>query len=298
MARAGAGTVTAVDILESNCVMLRAFFPGVFPDRDRMPGETRRLNTLPSKSGYITRHFSGTYFTRDNCGRMDAVREEIAAMTASGAVSAAGCDYLLASFLLSADRVANTIGQYDAYLKNIDAAPRSPDGRHLVDDRVRTPFRLMELEEQDGNLTVLSGDMLLLLPAVTAQVAYFDPPYNGRQYCDNYHLLENLARWEKPPVYGKTRKFDRAGLKSPFSGKRTAADALRSLLSARAEHVFLSYNSEGILGRGEIESILSEAGDVKVHELPYPVFGNGAGVSRRRSVVEYLFHLKLRGGRG
>ena len=51
-------------------------------------------------------------------------------------------------------------------------------------------------------------------------VAYFDPPYNGRQYCDNYHVLENLARWEKPPLFGKTLKFDRSGLRSPFSQKQ------------------------------------------------------------------------------
>ena len=299
MARMGAGSLTAVDNLESNCVMLRAFFPGEFPDRDRMPGEIARLNSLPPREGYITRHFAGTYFTRENCRRMDAVREEIAGMAASGAVSGAGADYLLASFLLSADRVANTIGQYDAYLKNIDAAPRSAGRRHLVDDRVRTPFLLRELETQDGDVTVLTADMLLLLPAVSADVAYFDPPYNGRQYCDNYHVLENLARWVKPPVSGKTRKFDRAGLKSPFSGRRTAAGALKSLLAVRAGHVFLSYNSEGILGLEEITSILSEAGTVKVHRLPYPVFGNGAGVSRKRSVTEYLFHLvKSRGARG
>jgi len=30
-----------------------------------------------------------------------------------------------------------------------------------------------------------------------------------------------------------------------------------------------------------------------VTEIPYPVFGNGAGVSLRRSVTEYLFHLAV-----
>jgi len=30
-----------------------------------------------------------------------------------------------------------------------------------------------------------------------------------------------------------------------------------------------------------------------VHGIPYPVFGNGAGVSSRRSVTEYLFHLAV-----
>ena len=32
-----------------------------------------------------------------------------------------------------------------------------------------------------------------------------------------------------------------------------------------------------------------------VHEESYPVFGNGAGVSRRRQVTELLFHAARRG---
>jgi adenine-specific DNA-methyltransferase len=300
MSRMGASRITAVDNLESNCVILRAFFPGKadFADRRRMPEVISRLNGLRPRDGYITENFSGTYFTRENCRSMDAIREEIASLAAEDAVSRAAHDYLLASFLLAADSVANTIGQYDAFLKNIDSSEYSADGRHLVDERVRTAFRLRELASREGGgFTVLTGDMLLFLPAVEVDVAYFDPPYNGRQYCDNYHVLENLVRWEKPPVFGKTRKFDRAGLKSPFSRRRTAEDALRSLLGARTRHIFLSYSSEGIVDRQSIQRILSEAGTVTVHESPYPVFGNGAGVSRKRSVIEYLFHVRVKGGR-
>jgi adenine-specific DNA-methyltransferase len=295
----GASRIIAVDNLESNCVMLRAFFAedGDFPDRGRMPSEIERLNALPPLDGYISGYFSGTYFTRENCRRMDAVREEIMKVSAAGQISPAGGDYLLASFLLAADRVANTLGQYDAFLKNIDAAPVSAEGRHLVDERVRTPFRLKPLDVQErGGVAVLTADIRLILPAVEVEVAYFDPPYNGRQYCDNYHLLENLARWNKPPVYGKTRKFDRDGLKSPFCFRRSAEDAFKTLVSARSAHIFISYSSEGILSRETILRIMSEAGDAEVHELPYPVFGNGAGVSKRRSVTEYLFHLRRKGG--
>ncbi len=52
----------------------------------------------------------------------------------------------------------------------------------------------------------------------------------------------------------------------------------------------------GRRGMPEITDILSRFGKVRVSEYPYPVFGNGAGVSRRRKVTEYLFHLKR--GRG
>ena len=51
---------------------------------------------------------------------MDAVREAIERLRADGAVAAAEHEWLLGCFLLAADRVANTLGQYDAYLKHLD----------------------------------------------------------------------------------------------------------------------------------------------------------------------------------
>ena len=32
-----------------------------------------------------------------------------------------------------------------------------------------------------------------LAPEIEADLVYIDPPYNSRQYCDAYHLLENVA---------------------------------------------------------------------------------------------------------
>ncbi len=294
MAARGAATVTAADLLRSNCVILRgaaAAASGAGPGAERIMA---RLNALPPRAGYVSASFGGTYFTEENCGRMDAVREEIESLRRAGAIDEREHDLLLASFLLAVDRVANTLGQYDAFLKNI-AGRSMVGGRHLVDQRVRSLFALQPLEPFPGaRLEVLEGNMLSLLPGLEPfDVAYFDPPYNHRQYCDNYHVLENLARWEKPALSGKTRKFDRTGLRSPFSTKAGAAGAMQELIhKARARHIFVSYSSEGILSREQILSTLSDRGEASVMEVPYPVFGNGAGVASRRMVVEYLFHVR------
>jgi adenine-specific DNA-methyltransferase len=290
MARRGVERITAVDTLRSNCVILRAFTTPCL----RVPELLHHVNAVPPVEGYIDRSYSGTYFTAANCRRMDGMREEIERLRTAGQLSDAEHDVLLASFLLAADRVANTLGQYDAFLKNITGRNRA-GGRHLLDERVRTPFVMQPLDAiADATIDVREEDMLTAAPGIAADAAYFDPPYNHRQYCDNYHVLENLARWEKPPLFGKTRKFDRAGLKSPFSQRQKAAGALGKLVaSVRAPHVFLSYSSEGILTGDEIAAILSARGTTTVTEIPYPVFGNGAGVSLRRSVTEYLFHLAV-----
>lgn len=290
------GKVIAADNLESNCVILRGFSAasGILRGGRRVVELIARLNALPPLAGYITESYGDAYFTTDNCMKMDAVREEIRSLRAGALVSAEEHDYLLASFLLEADRVANTLGQYDAFLKNISCTTGFSEGRHVIDQRVRTPFLMRPLAELEAlHVEALRVDLTDPEVHVSADAAYYDPPYNGRQYCDNYHVLENLARWEKPPVGGKTRKFNRAGMKSPFSTRAGAAPALRSLLERTGSPwVFLSYSSEGILGRDEIVSILEAFGKVDVREVPYPVFGNGAGVSRRRLVSEYLFVLE------
>ena len=290
------GKVTAVDNLESNCVILRGFSAasGVLRGARRAAKLIEGLNALPPEAGYITDSYGDAYFTAENCMKMDAVRKEIHALRTGSTISDAEHDYLLASFLLEADRVANTLGQYDAFLKHISSAAGFCGGRHVIDQRVRTPFLLRPLAQIDvGNLEAAAVDLTDPSVRLSAEAVYFDPPYNGRQYCDNYHVLENLARWEKPPVLGKTRKFDRAGMKSPFSTRAGAAPALRSLLHRTSSPwVFLSYSSEGILGREEISSILKAFGSVRTHEVPYPVFGNGAGVSKRRLVSEHLFVLE------
>jgi len=295
----GAGRVTAVDSLRSNCVILRGACaaPADRAGRARLVALLDHLNALPPQDGYVAASYAGTYFTVGNCRRMDAVREAIERLLADGTVSAAEHEWLLGCFLLAADRVANTLGQYDAFLKHLDAAS-TVDGRHVRDGRVTDDFVLRPLApvERGAAVAVLEADLAAGpgLPAV--DVAYLDPPYNGRQYCDNYHVLENLARWTRPQLHGRTRKFDRAGMRSPFSSRRGAAGALAAVLArVRARHVFVSYGSEGILDRDTIAQMLSGWGAVTIHEEAYPVFGNGAGVSRRREVSELLFHAAGRG---
>lgn len=295
----GTERITAVDSLRSNCVILRGACgaPAGPAGRARLAGLLAEVNRLPPRDGYVTESWAGTYFTRENCRRMDAAREEIERLRADGAIDAAEHEWLLACFLLAADRVANTLGQYDAFLKHIDAAS-TVAGRHVRDGRVTDAFALRPLATvaRGGAVTVLEADLTAAsgLPAV--DVAYLDPPYNGRQYCDNYHVLENLARWTRPELRGRTRKFDRTGLRSPFSTRRGAAGAFAAVLArVRARHLFVSYGSEGIMDREAIAGMLSAWGAVTVHEEAYPVFGNGAGVSRRREVTELLFHAARRG---
>ncbi|HLN60754.1 MAG TPA: hypothetical protein VK464_04310, partial [Symbiobacteriaceae bacterium] len=72
--------------------------------------------------------------------------------------------------------------------------------------------------------------------------------------------------------------------------KRAAPLQLDRLIGhARAAHILLSYNNEGIMPDDLILQALEQRGPVEVFTQTYSVFGNGAGRSVRRQVAERLF---------
>lgn len=288
--------VLACDLLYANYVTNRAFLCTNLEKVNlaRFGELLQILNRLEGTAGYLTENYGDTYFTWENAARIEAVREQIELWYRNNAVGEQEYYLLLASLLYAADKVANTCGQYDAYLKHLGKGSYDARGVHLVDGNVYRRLRLESLELKGGNCQVFCRDANSLIEELEVELLYLDPPYNVRQYCDNYHVLENIARWEKPPLFGKTRKFDRRGLKSRYSRKKEAAGALAELVAkARCRYLFLSYNSEGLITDQQIISILESRGQVTVKEELYPVFGKGAGRARRRNVLERLFVCKF-----
>ncbi len=307
--RAHARRIVSNDLLYSNYVVNQAFLnstPGNV-ELGRVAELLEALNRLPPRRGYAFQQYGGRYFTPRNAGRIDAVREGIEELAAQGRCTAQERFLLLASLLYAADKAANTVGQYDAYLKHLGAGaeaaarrrgragPSGREVRHLVDSNVHKPLRLRlpAVELGGGGHEVYNEDLNRIIGRLTGEVLYLDPPYNGRQYIDCYHVLENILRWQRPPLFGKTRKFARAELKSRYSRRQEASRALAELVEAAgSRHIFLSYNSEGIIPDREIQAILARKGGCEVFEREYAVFGNGAGSARRRPVRERIFYCR------
>lgn len=292
--------VVAADLLYSNYLGLRTFI-GMAPDA---PSEAtlavlvEELNRLQPVTGYCSEHFGDRYFTRENAGRIDAARDRIELWHRQARIDDGTRESLITALLYAADKVANTVGQYDSYLKHLGQAPYDDRGRHLVDASAYRSLRLAVPHRTVGGPRnqVCQVDANVLMAQVEGDVLYLDPPYNARQYIDNYHVLENIALWQRPALRGVTRKFDRTGLKSRYSSRRTAGGALAALVAAaRFEHIFLSYNCEGILQQEELLALLGNHGPVNVFEASYNVFGNGAGRARKRQVRERLYYLRKRG---
>jgi adenine-specific DNA methylase/DNA modification methylase len=309
--RAHASKILANDLLYSNYVVNRAFLTSTEDnvDLDRVAELIGELNRSAPVNGYAHENYSCTYFTEENAARIDGIREAIETLAARERCSRQERLILLASLLFAVDKAANTVGQYDAFLKHIEANNHEggQDGeyfgsadRHLIDGNVYKPLRLRVPKiELDGNASneVFNQDANRLIRQLEAEVLYLDPPYNTRQYVDCYHVLENILRWDKPPLEGKTRKFQRDHLKSRYSRKNQAAAALQELIrEARTAHIFLSYNNEGIIPETTIREILGRRGAVEVFSRDYSVFGNGAGSARKRTLVERIYYCRTDSG--
>lgn len=289
--------VVANDLLFCNQVIVKAFLCTTRENvsAGRIEALIEELNALPAGNGYFRQNFGGTYFTHSNAGRVDAVRELIETRLVDGTISEQEEAILITSLLYAMDKVANTVGHYDAFLKGLGQESYDADGKHVIDSNVYRPLllRMPEVDWDGGANEVYGAFAESLVSDVESDVAYLDPPYCTRDYAANYHLLDNVARWEKPELYGKTKKPDRAHLKSAFSKRATAAEALGWYISkVRARHIFLSYNNEGIVPDSVISKALEGRGSVEVFEAPYNVFGNGAGQSRKRKTVERLWYCR------
>ena len=151
---------------------------------------------------------------------------------------------------------------YGAYLKHWDK-------------RALKSLELIPLVVQDNKKEnkAYNEDANILINNKKVDIAYIDTPYNNRQYASNYHLLENIAKNDKPELNGKTRIFEWSNLKSDYSIKRKALTAMKDLLNnLQAKHIILSYNNEGIIPEDELISLMKENsfdGTVQIERIPY-----------------------------
>ena len=280
--------ISTNDLLKSNYVCLRAFL-GVQRDlRTRIARHLTHLNEMQMpglETNYFSRHFGGTYFSQANAKKIGAMREEIDCIAADEDER----DLLLCSLIYAVDKVANTVGHYDAYRKSMDM---------FQPIRLRVPR--VSAECNVGN-DIHCEDANRLIRTIECDVLYIDPPYNSRQYSDAYHLLENLAEWKQPEVHGVARKMNRTHIKSQYC-VNGARDALADLVgSAACRHILLSYNNTGesMDGRSnarisdeEILDILEMKGAVEIFETRYKAFtaGKGSGTNN----AERIFYCRVR----
>lgn len=256
-------------------------------------------NKIKGVKGWLTENYcanknNAMVFQAKNGMRADAIRDWIGTLDLEDWER----DTLITSLIFALDRVDNTVGVQQAYLK--DWCTRS-----FNDMRLDLP------EMIDGPKgSHLSGDALKL-NYPEADVAYLDPPYTAHSYATYYHIWDSVAMWDKPETSLTTnRRIDRckAGFDpdfvSPWNSKSTALSALITLIDRLpTSRILLSYNDEGLIPSEALMTAIGKYREVEINKIDYKrnimaTIGNSliSGPASRNEAktenIEYLISIK------
>jgi len=260
------------DILYSNYLAYLTWFGSEEINATKVEKIIKEFNEYePKEENYVSSNFGGTYFTEYNARKIGFIREEIESMTDE--LNSREKAILIISLIYAMDKVANTVGHYDAYRRKLDS---------LTELKLLLPEFNDELNS--GN-EIYKEDANELVRNIRADLFYIDTPYNSRQYGDAYHLLENIAEWKKPELVGVAKKMvDRSHIKSDYCTMK-ATSAFEDLVSnIKGNYILVSYNNMAQKGVGrsnakissqEIIEILETRGTVKIFEANFQAYTTG-----------------------
>jgi adenine-specific DNA-methyltransferase len=245
-------------------------------------------NGLEQVEGLLYNNFSPTancermFFTNNNAKKCDAIRQYIETQYKTAQITEKEYYFLLASLLVSIDKVANTSCVYGAYLKEY----KKPALKEMIMTPIHT--RVVEPTHQNNVYNVLA-EKLAGPSSKYYDVIYIDPPYNQRQYSANYSPLNYIAHYDENIVLkGKTALIDKYN-KSDFCKKTEVKKTFTELINGlNCKHLIISYNNEGLLSIDDLKKILLNKGEVKLYKIQYSKFKAQKSVDKKY-VEEYLW---------
>ena len=275
------------DLLYHNYIALRAFLDNQEFNKKKLLEIIEYFNNLEvNEDNYFSINFGDRYFSLENARKIGFIREEIRNLFLENKITQKEKYILITSLIYSIDRIANTVGHYDAFIKK--EIPKKKLKIELIDVK------------QNKNNEIYNQDANILIRDIECDILYLDPPYNSRQYSDAYHLLENLALWQKPELKGIAKKFDRTHIKSEYC-KVNATKVFEDLImNAKTKYILLSYNNIANKGNNrsnakmndeDILKILLKRGEVKIFETEFKEFNTGK--KKREDNKERVFFVKV-----
>ena len=261
------------DLLYCNYISNYAWFFSEDYSEEKVINTVYEYNKIEtSENNYVRENFADTFFSADNCSKIGYIREDIEKKYNNKEINYKEYSILITTLLYAMDRIANTVGHYDAYRKKVEFDKELYLGIMLPDKKL------------SENNKCFNEDATNLVKKIKCDLLYLDPPYNSRQYSDAYHLLENIAKWQKPEVFGVARKMDRKAIKSSYCTVEATQKFRELIENTNAKYILLSYNnmsekgddrSNAKISDKDIFEILEKKGKVKVFEEEYKMFSTG-----------------------
>lgn len=274
------------DILYSNKTIYDAFWSNEKYNSNKIINLIDSFNLIDSSkldANYFSNNFSNKYFGERDSKKIGYIREELENLKKSKKINGREFNILLASLLYSIDKIANTVGHYEAYRK-ID----------IKDDRFI--INLINITNYGKkNISTFREDANEIANTVKADIVFLDPPYNSRQYSRFYHVLENLVEWKKPKLYGVALKPSVENM-SEYCRNNAPMVFEDLVLKLDCKYIVVTYNntynsksnsSKNKITFDEIMNSLNKRGKTKVFEASHRFFN--AGKTDFSNHKEYLF---------
>ena len=258
------------DILHANHVIYKGFFATGKWCENKLNDIITDYNTLKPdtiKENYFSENFGGKFYEHDTAKLIGYIRQDIE--NKKPELTEKEYNILLATLIYNIDKLANTVGHFDAYIKK----PIKPQ-----------PLRLRLINAQDfNNVEIHKEDANKLAKKLKSDLVYIDPPYNSRQYNRFYHLYETLIKWDKPQLYGVALKpipennslYCTTKAKNTFENLVAHLNTKFLVVSYNNTYSSKSHSSENKIRLEEIEQILKKSGNTKVFECSHRFYNTG-----------------------
>lgn len=276
------------DFLYSNNIIYQAFFgKGSYSEKRiiEFRDEFQSIQWNNIDDDYFVNSYGNKFFSSYDARIIGEIRTKIDRYNLLNDKERA---ILIASLLYSVDKIANTVGHYDAYRKNVQITDRFNYG---VIKPIDTLNKDIEIFREDANN---------LVKQISADVVFIDPPYNSRQYSRFYHLLEGIAKWDKPVLSGVAMKppVDNISEYSKSNAPQVFDDLIMNL---DTNYIVVTYNntyksksssSKNKISHDEILYSLNKRGKTLVFEKDFSYFN--AGKTSFNNHKEFVFITKVK----
>lgn len=250
-----------------------------------------RLNALPPQVDWVTRHLCPAsdqrydtardrmFYTRANGMIIDAMRAQIADWEQAGLLAPLERACLLAPMLYQASYTSNTSGVFKGFHNGWGGQTRTALYRILARFELR-PAVFYD-NRQANQVFQLEAELLarqLRAARQRPEIAYLDPPYNQHPYGSNYHVLNSIALWDRPPLSEQIAGRNKAAIRddwrtarrSAYNYRGEAERAFAALLAALDAHYILtSYSTDGVVPLEALVRICTERGHTSVVQREY-----------------------------
>lgn len=271
------------DFLYSNNIIYHAFFGTEAFNASRLLKLKKEFQSVTHNAlddDYFADNYGSKFFSERDASIIGEIRQRI---EQNKSLNHREYCILIASLVYSADKIANTVGHYDAYRKKTDIQDKFIF--ELVNP-LDTRGKMIEIYREDSNR---------LIRDIKADVAFIDPPYNSRQYSRFYHVLEGIVKWDKPELEGIAMKPPAENM-SGYS-KTTAPKIFEDLiLNLNVNYIVVTYNntykpksssSRNKITHDEITQSLNKVGKTQIFEMPFQFFN--AGKTDLKNHKEFVF---------